>query len=64
MNIIPFPNDPKNIKPVFTRKEAERFEQLKELLPESVSPGEAKYYRDELERLLARGRNRAREKKR
>lgn len=47
---------------VFTKKEAERYEELKCLLKQSVSAPEAEYYSAELDSLLAKGRLRARQK--
>ena len=63
MNVIPFPNSNNDDDIVFTREEANQFEDLKLKLKQSISPGEAEYYKNELDSLLSRGRARARQKK-
>ncbi|WP_180955275.1 hypothetical protein [Peribacillus deserti] len=54
MNVVPFPKQ----KIYLTEEEIERFNKLKEKLANSITPGEATHYKNELDSLVARGINR------
>lgn len=54
MKVIPFPNPQEKV--YFTLAELDRFIKLKEQLANSISPGEATYYKNELDFLVARGK--------
>lgn len=57
MNVVQFQK-----KISLTKEENERFISLKLKLSNSISPGEAQYYKNELDSLVSLGKTRARQK--
>lgn len=57
MNVVQFQK-----KISLTKEESERFISLKLKLSNSISPGEAQYYKNELDSLVSLGKTRARQK--
>ena len=58
MNVVPFPKQ----KIYLTEEENKRFIDLKSKFANSITPGEATYYKNELDSLIAKGKARATKK--